>query len=64
MTTLLLAVVAWRFVRRLAAAAIIIALAALALRSGSFAHHASRDAGAVERVVRPIEHALGRALRR
>jgi hypothetical protein len=68
-TRLLLAVVAWRLVRRLAAPAIVIALAVVLLHSGSFARHQGRNAqGVVERVVRPIEHdlqhALGTAFRR
>ena len=65
---LLLAVVVWRLVRRIAGPAIVIALAMLLLHGGSFARHERRHAvGAVERVVQPIEldlqHALGRALR-
>ena len=68
MTRLLLAVLAWRLVRRLAAPAIAIALAMLLLHSGPFARHdGPQTLGAVERVVQPIEHdlqhALGRAFR-
>jgi hypothetical protein len=68
-TRLLLAVVAWRLVRRLAATAIVIALAMVLVHSGSFARHDGRHTvGAVERVVQPMEHdlqhALGRAFRR
>jgi hypothetical protein len=62
-TRLLLAVVAWRLVRRLAAPAIVIALAMVLLHSGSFARHHRRNAlGVVERVARPIEHDLQHAL--
>ena len=69
MTRLLLAVFAWRLVRRLAAPAIVIAFGVLLLHSGSRARHDRRHpVGAVERIVQPIEHdvqhALGRALRR
>ena len=68
MTRLLLAVMAWRMVRRLAAPALVIAVGMLLLHSGSFARHdGPQTLGAVERVVQPIEHdlqhALGRALR-
>jgi len=68
-TRLLLLVVAWRLARRLAATAIVIALAVVLVHSGSFAHHDGRHTiGAVARVVRPIERdlqqALGRAFRR
>jgi hypothetical protein len=60
---LLLAVFAWRPVRRFAAPAIIIALAMLLLRSGSFARQQEQHAvGAVERVVRPAKHDLQQAL--
>ena len=66
MTRLVLAVFAWRLLRRLAVPAIVIALAMLLLHSGSFVRPDRRHAvGVVERVVRPIEddvqHALGRA---
>ena len=67
-TRLLIAVLTWRLARRLAAPAIVIALAMLLLHSGSFARHdRPQTLGAAERVVQPIEHdlqhALGRALR-
>ena len=59
---LLLAVFAWRLVRRLAGPAIVIAFAMLLLHSGSRARHDRRHpAGAVERVVQPIEHYLHNA---
>jgi hypothetical protein len=62
---LVLAVVAWRLVRRLAAPAIVVALAMLLLHSGSFARPERRHVvGAVERVVQPIEHDLQHALGR
>jgi hypothetical protein len=62
---LVLAVVAWRLVRRLAAPAIVIALAMLLLHSESFPRHVARHTvGAVERVVQPVEHDLQHALRR
>ena len=69
MTRLLLAVVAWRLVRRLVAPAIVIALGMLLLHSGSSARHNGRPTlRTVEQLVQPIEydlqHALGRALRR
>lgn len=69
MTRLVLAVVAWRLVRRLIAPAIVIALAMLLLHSGTSARHRGRNAiGVVERIVQPIEpdlqHALGKAFRR
>jgi hypothetical protein len=64
-TRLLLAVVAWRLTRRLAAPAIAIALATLLLHSGTFAHHDEpQTLRAVERVVQPIKHDLQHALRR
>ena len=68
MTRLLLAVVAWRLARQLAAPAIAIALAMLLLHSRPFARHdRPQTLRAAERVVQPIEHelqhALGRALR-
>jgi hypothetical protein len=60
---LVLPVVAWRLVRRLAAPAIIIALAILLLHSGSLARRQERRAvGAVERVIRPVKHDLQQAL--
>jgi hypothetical protein len=63
LTRLLLAVVALRLVRRLAAKAIAIALAILPFHSGSFAHHdGPQTLGAVERVVHPIGHDLQPAL--
>jgi hypothetical protein len=68
-TRLLLAVFAWRLVRRVAAPAIVIAFAVLLLHSGSRARHDRRHPviGAVERIVQPIEHdlqhAFGRARR-
>jgi hypothetical protein len=64
MTRLVLAVVAWRFVRRLGAAAIITAVAMPMLYYASFAYHQGRDPRAVERVLRPIEHELREASRR
>ena len=65
MTRLLLAVLTWRLARRLAAPAIVVALAMLLLHSGSFARHERRHAvGAVERLVQPIEHGLQHALGR
>jgi hypothetical protein len=64
-TRLRLAVMTWRMVRRLAAPALVIAVAMLLLHSGSFARHdGPQTLGAVERVVQPIEHDLQHALRR
>ena len=63
MIRLVPAVVAWRLVRRLAAPAIIIALAVLLLHSGSLARRQERRAvRAVERVIRPVKHDLRQAL--
>jgi protein-S-isoprenylcysteine O-methyltransferase Ste14 len=62
MTWLLLVVLAWRLVRPLVAIAIVVAFATLLLGSGSLARHAGRNTRAIERVVRPIEHALRREL--
>ena len=60
---LLLAVCAWRLVRRLAVPAITIALAMLLVHSGSFARQDRRHAvGAVARVLRPLKHDLQQAL--
>jgi hypothetical protein len=65
MRRLLLALLAWRLARRLAAPAIVIALAMLLLHSGSFARHDGRQTvGAVARLVQPIEHDLKRVLGR
>lgn len=69
MTRLLLAVVAWRLMRRIAGPAIVIALAMMLLHSGPSGRHDRRHpAGAVERIARPIEHdlqhAIGNALHR
>jgi hypothetical protein len=62
-TRLVLAVMAWRLVLRLAAPAIIIALVMLLLHGGAPASHDGRHAvGAVQRVVQPIEHDLRRTL--
>ena len=62
---LVLAVVAWRVVRRLAVPAIVAALAMLLVHGGSFARRERRHAvGAVDRVVQPIEHDLRHALGR
>lgn len=59
---LLLAVSAWRLVRRLAAPAIAIALATLLLRGPSFACRPERYAvGAVEHVFRPLERDVRQA---
>ena len=64
---LLLAIFAWRLLRRLAAPAILIALTILLIHNASFARpHEQHAGGAVERVVRPLkhdlQHALGKAL--
>jgi hypothetical protein len=64
MMRLLLAVVAWRLVRRLAVSAIVIVLGMLLLHSNSFARHDRRPAlAAVMHMVQPIEHDLQHALR-
>lgn len=60
---LLLAVCAWRLLRRLATPAALIALAMLLTHSGSFARREGRHAvGAVERVVRPVKRDLQQVL--
>lgn len=68
MTRLLTALLACRLARRLAAPAIVIALAMLLLHTGSVAHRGRHTVGAFERVVHPIErdlqHALGEAFAR
>ena len=65
MTRLLLALLAWRLARRLAAPVIVIALAMLLLHSESFPHRLGRrTVGAVERVLQPVKHDLQHALRR
>lgn len=57
---LVLVVGAWRLICRLAAPAIVIALATLLLGSRSFARHDERHVpDAVERVVQRIDHELG-----
>jgi len=68
-TRLLLALLAWRLARRLAAPTIAIALAMLLLHSGPSGRHDRRHpGGAVEHIARPIEHdlqnAIGNALHR
>ncbi|MHB8657699.1 MAG: hypothetical protein ACYC91_07045 [Solirubrobacteraceae bacterium] len=67
MTRLLLVVVAWRLAHRLAATALVIALAAVAavaaVHSGPSARYDGRHTiGAVARVVRPVEQDLQQAL--
>jgi len=67
MMRLLLAVITWRIVRRLAVPAILVALATLLLHSGTFVRQERRHAvGTVARVLRPLKHdvqqALGRVL--
>jgi hypothetical protein len=67
-TRLLLAVVAWRLMRRIAGPAIVIALAMMLLHSGPSGRDDRRHpAGAVERsrpIERDLQHAIGNALRR
>ncbi len=65
MTRLLLVVVTWRLVGRLAAPVIVVAFALALLHGSAFAHHQEqRTARATERVVWPIEHDLQRTLRK
>ena len=63
MIRMLLAVCAWRLVRRIAAPAILIAVALLLLHNVSARQDRRHALGAVERVVRPVNHDLQQALR-
>jgi hypothetical protein len=64
-TRLLLVIVAWRLMRRLLTAAIVVALAMVLIHGGSFTPRDPRHAAeAVERILQPIAHHLQRTLGR